>query len=70
MMLFFHPLFHELIALEQGVTFNYNYNDNNPNLTRVFFIGSYCDQPEQALVLVLPEPVATYGCGRCEVNGR
>ncbi len=52
------------------MTFNCNYNDNNPNLTRVFFIGSCCYKPAQALVQVLPEPIAAYGCGRCEVNGR
>jgi hypothetical protein len=68
MMLFFRPLVNELVTLEQGVTFNFN-DDNISNVVRVFLIGCCCDKPAQALVQVLPEPTAAYGCGRCEVNG-
>jgi hypothetical protein len=69
MHLFFRPLTDELLTLEQGATFTF-YDDNHTSIfARVFLIGACCDKPAQALLQFLPEPIATYGCGRCEVPG-
>ncbi|CAF1363022.1 unnamed protein product [Adineta steineri] len=69
MSLFFRNLIDELISLEEGVKFKlYDANDTSI-FTRIFLLGAYCDKPTQALLQYLPEPIAAFGCGRCEVEG-
>ncbi|CAF1674104.1 unnamed protein product, partial [Rotaria magnacalcarata] len=69
MSLFFRPLVEELITLEQGAKFQYQDDNNSSTSARIFLIGACCDKPAQALLQFLPEPIATFGCGRCEVEG-
>ncbi|CAF4363060.1 unnamed protein product [Rotaria socialis] len=70
MSLFFRPLVEELVTLEQGAKFQYQDDNNSSTSARIFLIGACCDKPAQALLQFLPEPIATFGCGRCEVEGR
>ncbi|CAF1397986.1 unnamed protein product [Adineta steineri] len=68
MSLFFRNLIDELISLEEGVKFKlYDANDTSI-FTRIFLVGACCDKPAQALLQYLPEPIAAFGCGRCEVE--
>ncbi|CAF3574267.1 unnamed protein product [Rotaria socialis] len=69
MSLFFRPLVEELVTLEQGAKFQYQDDNNSSTSARIFLIGACCDKPAQALLQFLPEPIATFGCGRCEVEG-
>lgn len=69
MSLFLRPLVNELLILEQGENFDFYNEDNNSITACVFLIGACCDKPAQALLQVLPEPTAAFGCGRCEVKG-
>ena len=69
MSLFFRTLVDELVALEKGVTFQVSDDNDNLIFTRIFLIGACCDKPAQALLQHLPEPIAAFGCGRCEVQG-
>ncbi|CAF4281238.1 unnamed protein product, partial [Rotaria magnacalcarata] len=64
------PLVEELVTLEQGAKFQYQDDNNSSTSARIFLIGACCDKPAQALLQFLPEPIATFGCGRCEVEGR
>ncbi|CAF1484868.1 unnamed protein product [Adineta steineri] len=69
MSLFFRNLIDELISLEEGVKFKlYDANDTSI-FTRIFLVGACCDKPAQALLQYVPEPIAAFGCGRCEVEG-
>ncbi|CAF4359527.1 unnamed protein product [Adineta steineri] len=69
MSLFFRNLIDELISLEEGVKLKlYDANDTSI-FTRIFLVGACCDKPAQALLQYVPEPIAAFGCGRCEVEG-
>ncbi|CAM4986215.1 unnamed protein product [Rotaria socialis] len=67
---FFRPLVEELVTLEQSAKFQYQDDNNSSTSARIFLIGACCDKPTQALLQFLPEPIATFGCKRCEVEGR
>ena len=69
MSLFFRALVDELVTLEEGVIFKLHDDNDTSILTRIFLIGACCDKPAQALLQYLPEPIAAFGCGRCEVRG-
>jgi hypothetical protein len=45
------------------------FDDKIVNL-KVFLIGSTCDKPAQAIVQNVAEPIAKYGCGKCEIKGK
>ncbi|CAF3308072.1 unnamed protein product [Rotaria socialis] len=66
---FFRPLVEELVTLEQSAKFQYQDDNNSSTSARIFLIGACCDKPTQALLQFLPEPIATFGCKRCEVEG-
>ncbi|CAF4318352.1 unnamed protein product, partial [Rotaria magnacalcarata] len=59
----------ELVTLEQGAEFQYQDDNNSSTSARIFLIGACCDKPTQALLQFLPEPIATFGCKRWEVEG-
>ena len=68
---FLLPIVEELSQLEQGCVFDdYRKLSNEQNtVVKVFLIGACCDKPAQALVQNIPEPIAAFGCGRCEIEG-
>lgn len=68
---FLSSVVEELCLLEQGFWFvNYRkpFNQQEHKI-KVFLIAACCDKPAQALVQNLPEPIAAFGCGRCETEG-
>ena len=65
--LFLQPLIDELLDLEKGYPFASV--DSNYNAINVYLIAACCDKPAQALVQCIPEPIAAFGCGQCEVEG-
>jgi hypothetical protein len=68
---FLSPVVEELSEMENGYIFNdCRKSPNHQNMIKLFLIGSCCDKPAQALVQNLPEPIARFGCGRCEVPGK
>lgn len=73
MTMFFQPLVNELIELEKGIDFFLpSAADLVPGQMlrmRIFLISACCDKPAQALIQNIPEPIATFGCGRCEIAG-
>jgi hypothetical protein len=68
---FLSPVVEELSLLEQGVFFvDYQKPSSQQNfIIKVFLVGACCDKPAQALVQNIPEPIAAFGCGRCETKG-
>lgn len=73
MALFLKRLVNELIDLEDGEDFFIPSSTPSSSSQiiriRVYLIGACCDKPAQALVQNLPEPIAAFGCGRCELEG-
>ena len=63
----FRPLIDELLLLESGHAFRLL--DGGTQIVHVYLIGACCDKPAQALVQCIAEPVAEFGCGRCEIAG-
>ena len=66
--LFLQPMIDELIDLEKGYLFASS--DNSYYMKYVYLIAACCDKPAQALVQCIPEPIAAFGCGQCEVSGK
>ena len=66
--LFLQPLVDELLDLEQGHPFMYS--DGIHYVTYVYLISACCAKPAQALAQCIAEPIAAFGCGRCEVEGK
>ena len=68
---FLSPIVEELCQLEQKYQFtDYRNFPNHQNVnTKVFLIGACCDKPAQSLIQNIPEPIAAFGCGRCEYEG-
>jgi hypothetical protein len=61
----------QLKMLEKGC--NFEYRSGASYVTRslkVFLICACMDKPAQSLVQNLPEPIAQFGCGRCELRGK
>ncbi|CAF1414227.1 unnamed protein product [Rotaria sp. Silwood1] len=62
----------ELTRLENGIGFyipsQVSSSTDQIILIRVYLIGACCDKPAQALVQNLPEPIAAFGCERCELE--
>ena len=73
MAFFMRPLVAELVRLERGEVFFVPSSSSSSfpqmMLIRVYLIGACCDKPAQALVQNIPEPIAAFGCGRCEIEG-
>jgi hypothetical protein len=73
MALFLKPLVTELVHLENGDSFFIpSCSSSSPNKIvhiRVYLIGACCDKPALALIQNLPEPIAAFGCSRCELEG-
>lgn len=73
MAMFFQSLVDELIELEGGIDFflpsTIDSIAGQMLHIRVFLISACCDKPAQALIQNIPEPIATFGCGRCEIAG-
>ena len=66
--LFLQPTIDELLDLEQGYPFLTS--TGYYQVIRVYLIAACCDKPAQALTQCISEPIAAFGCGRCEVEGR
>ena len=61
----------ELKQLENGRIFQLrSSNDENMKeaFVKVFLVCACCDKPAQCLVQCLLEPIARFGCGRCEIK--
>lgn len=65
--LLYRPLIDELLRLEGGHSFTLS-EDRNA-VIQVYLIAACCDKPAQAVVQCIAEPIAAYGCGRCEIEG-
>jgi hypothetical protein len=61
------PSIDELLDREKGYLFASA--DGNYYPIHVYLIAACCDKPAQALVQCIPEPIAAFGCGYCEVEG-
>ena len=66
--LLLRPLIDELLELEKGYYFVFS--GGIYYLVNVYLIGACCDKPAQALAQCISEPIAAFGCGRCEVEGK
>ena len=64
------PIVHELKQLEYGRFVQLTQAHNNFEPLRIFLLAACLDKPAQALVQNLNEPIAAYGCGRCELAGK
>lgn len=71
MSLFFENIVKELVILEQGRRFQLysTTDDETDQFLKIFLISSCCDKPAQCLIQCLPEPIAYFGCGSCEIKG-
>ena len=65
--LMYRPLIDELLSLEHGHAFTLF--DDHIEVLEVYLIAGCCDKPAQAVVQCISEPIAVYGCGRCEISG-
>ena len=65
--LMYRPLIDELLSLEHGHAFTLF--DDHIEVLEVYLIAACCDKPAQAVVQCISEPIAVYGCGRCEISG-
>ncbi|CAF0809163.1 unnamed protein product [Adineta steineri] len=62
------PIVDELLLLERGQAFNLL--DRGMQTIHVYLIAGCCDKPAQALAQCIVEPIAAFGCGRCEIEGQ
>lgn len=69
MSLFLRSVVDELLIIERGHKFYFDNRITSPTDARIILIACCCDKPAQALLQFLPEPIAAYGCGFCEVKG-
>jgi hypothetical protein len=70
MSLFYEQTVEELVHLEEESYFEVQMHGCTVKVKlKVFLIASCCDKPAQALIQRIPEPIAAFGCGRCEVQG-
>jgi hypothetical protein len=69
---FLSPIVEELSEFEQEYIFvDYRRLLNEQNtVMKVFLIAACCDKPAQALVQNIADPIAPFGCGRCELLGK
>lgn len=63
----FRPVIDELIRLENGHTFHLF--DGTVHIIHVYLVCGACDKPAQALAQCIAEPIAAFGCSRCEIEG-
>ena len=74
MSLFLEPVVAELMRSERGDDFcllsQSTLTAHVVERIRVYLIGACCDKPAQALIQNVPEPIAAFGCGRYEVEGK
>ncbi|CAF1369641.1 unnamed protein product [Rotaria magnacalcarata] len=71
MQCFLAPVVEQLSVLEHGYPFlDYQNSEFLQNtIIKVFLIAACCDKPAQALLQNIAEPIAAFGCGRCELEG-
>lgn len=73
MALFLAPLVDELVLLEKPTDFflpsTIDAVSGQTIRIRTYLISACCDKPAQALIQNIPEPIAAFGCGRCELPG-
>lgn len=67
MKLLLRPLIDELVQLEHG--YRFRLSNGSMHMIKVYLIAACCDKPAQALLQCISEPIAAFGCGRCEVEG-
>ncbi|CAF4166937.1 unnamed protein product [Rotaria magnacalcarata] len=69
--LLFKNIVADLQELEKGHLFKlYSLeHDNHFETIKVFLICACCDKPAQCLIQCLPDPIAFFGCGNCEIEG-
>ena len=69
---FLRPVVNELTRLENGAAFyipsDASLSNHESIRIRVYLIGACCDKPAQASVQNIPEPIAAFCCGRCEIE--
>ncbi|CAF3993860.1 unnamed protein product [Rotaria magnacalcarata] len=70
MQCFLAPVVEQLSLLEHGYPFfDYQNSERLQNtIIKVFLIAACCDKSAQALVQNIAEPIAAFGCGRCELD--
>jgi hypothetical protein len=67
MFLFFENIMKDLKVLEQGSSTD---EQEKEQFFKIFLLASCCDKPAQCLIQCLPEPIAFFGCGFCEIQGQ
>ena len=65
--LLYRPIIDELLYLASGHSFTLS--EDRDAVIQVYLIAACCDKPAQAILQCISEPIAAYGCGRCEVEG-
>ena len=69
MQILLKPIVDQLSLLEKQHLFRMKVSDNNFRLIRTYLIAVCNDKPANSLVQNAPEPIAKYGCSRCELAG-
>lgn len=69
MQLLLKPIAEQLAQLEKPNLFQMKAFDNNYKIVQMFLIGACNDKPAISLVQNSPEPIAKFGCSRCELSG-
>ncbi|CAF2948103.1 unnamed protein product [Rotaria sp. Silwood2] len=69
MQILLEPIVNQLLLLEQQHLFQIKGTKNEYKLIRMYLIGACNDKPANSLVQNAPEPIAKYGCSRCELRG-
>ncbi|CAF1657671.1 unnamed protein product, partial [Rotaria sp. Silwood1] len=69
MQILLEPIVNQLLLLEEQHLFQIKGTKNEYKLIRMYLIGACNDKPANSLVQNAPEPIAKYGCSRCELRG-
>ncbi|CAF1378024.1 unnamed protein product [Didymodactylos carnosus] len=69
MQILLKPIVNQLLLLEEQHLFQIKGTKNEYKLIRMYLIGACNDKPANSLVQNAPEPIAKYGCSRCELCG-
>jgi hypothetical protein len=69
MQILLEPIVNQLLLLEEQNLFQIKETNNEYKLIRMYLIGVCNDKPANRLVQNAPEPIAKYGCSRCELRG-
>ncbi|CAF3408645.1 unnamed protein product, partial [Rotaria sp. Silwood2] len=69
MQLLLKPIVEQLVELEKPHLFQMKAYNNNYKMIQMYLIGTCNDKPATSLVQNSPEPIAKFGCSRCELPG-